>query len=143
MQERATEFYQKAEGDFLEQSELGLNFLCWWSYRKQMIPHIQYKGKTIVLWLIYWQQPDIFLCLRNGIRYKTVVDDARENEILECRCWQWLLFVSRTRCIMRLLPYNTLKRSTIEGSFSGRNLNIVLIVLLCNKINYFRPIFTT
>jgi hypothetical protein len=28
MQERATEFYQKAEGDFLEQSELGLNFLC-------------------------------------------------------------------------------------------------------------------
>jgi hypothetical protein len=57
----------KGEGDFLEQSELGFGIFFADHTDKQMIPHIQYKGKTIVLWRIYWQQPDTSLFLRNGI----------------------------------------------------------------------------
>jgi hypothetical protein len=39
----------KGEGDFLEQSELGFGiFFADGHTDKQMIPHIQYKGKTIV-----------------------------------------------------------------------------------------------
>jgi hypothetical protein len=50
---RTTEFLLRPKGWFLKQSELGLNFLCWWHTEKQMIPHIQYKDKTIVLcWFI-------------------------------------------------------------------------------------------
>jgi hypothetical protein len=43
-----------------------------------MIPHIQYNGKTIVLWLIYATAGHIPF-LRNGVRYKTFADYAREN----------------------------------------------------------------
>ncbi|TWI01278.1 glyoxylase-like metal-dependent hydrolase (beta-lactamase superfamily II) [Flavobacterium tiangeerense] len=42
-------FIQRPEGDFLEKSELGFGiFFVDGHTEKQMIPHIQYKGKTIV-----------------------------------------------------------------------------------------------
>ena len=42
-------FIQRSEGDFLEKSELGFGiFFVDGHTEKQMIPHIQYKGKTIV-----------------------------------------------------------------------------------------------
>ena len=42
-------FIQRHEGDFLEKSELGFGiFFVDGHTEKQMIPHIQYKGKTIV-----------------------------------------------------------------------------------------------
>ncbi|MEZ7498314.1 MBL fold metallo-hydrolase [Flavobacterium sp. Arc3] len=42
-------FIKKPEGDFLEKSELGFGiFFADGHTEKQMIPHIQYKGKTIV-----------------------------------------------------------------------------------------------
>lgn len=42
-------FIQRPEGDFLEQSELGFGiFFADGHTEKQMIPHIKYKGKTIV-----------------------------------------------------------------------------------------------
>ena len=42
-------FIKRPEGDFLEQSELGFGiFFADGHTEKQMIPHIQYKGKTIV-----------------------------------------------------------------------------------------------
>jgi hypothetical protein len=47
-------FIKRPEGDYLEQSELGFGiFFADGHTDKQMIPHIQYNGKTIVLWLIY------------------------------------------------------------------------------------------
>jgi predicted metal-dependent peptidase len=53
MQESGQQFYQRPEGDYLEQSELGFGiFFADGHTDKQMIPHIQYNGKTIVLWLI-------------------------------------------------------------------------------------------
>jgi hypothetical protein len=62
----------------------------------------------------------------------------------ECCSRQWLLFVPRAWCTTKLLLYNILKRNTIEGGLqSGGNLKIVLIVLLYNKMGYFRPIITT
>jgi hypothetical protein len=54
MQERQLNFIKRPEGDYLEQSELGFGiFFADGHTDKQMIPHIQYNGKTIVLWLIY------------------------------------------------------------------------------------------
>jgi hypothetical protein len=42
-------FIQRPEGDFLEKSELGFGiFFADGHTEKQMIPHIQYKDKTIV-----------------------------------------------------------------------------------------------
>ncbi|WP_339919191.1 MBL fold metallo-hydrolase [uncultured Flavobacterium sp.] len=42
-------FIKRPEGDFLEESELGFGiFFADGHTEKQMIPHIQYKGKTIV-----------------------------------------------------------------------------------------------
>jgi hypothetical protein len=52
MQERQLNFIKRPEGDYLEQSELDSEFFADGHTDKQMIPHIQYNGKTI-LWLIY------------------------------------------------------------------------------------------
>jgi hypothetical protein len=54
MQESGQLNFIKGQGDYLEQSELGFGiFFADGHTDKQMIPHIQYNGKTIVLWLIY------------------------------------------------------------------------------------------
>jgi glyoxylase-like metal-dependent hydrolase (beta-lactamase superfamily II) len=43
------QFIKRPEGDFLPESELGFGvFFADGHTEKQMIPHIQYKGKTIV-----------------------------------------------------------------------------------------------
>jgi hypothetical protein len=83
-----------------------------------MIPHIQYKGKTIVLWRIYGNNRTYPYSVRNGIWYKTVVDDAG-------RLNSWLQPTMITICswntmrTTRSLPCNIAKRSAIEGRFKA------------------------
>jgi hypothetical protein len=59
-------FIKRAEGDFW-----GIRIRVWIFFadhhtEKQMIPHIQYKGKTIVFMADLLRQPDTFQLLRNG-----------------------------------------------------------------------------
>jgi hypothetical protein len=73
-------FIQRPEGDFIEKSELFGIFFADGHTEKQMIPHIYYKDKTIVFALIYW--PQLTYSCSVIIRYKTIIDNARENKIL-------------------------------------------------------------
>jgi hypothetical protein len=75
-----------------------------------------------------------------GVRYKTFADYARETKFWMLQQYYYLFLEHDAH---KLLLYNILKRNTIEGGLQSGNLKIVLIVLLYNKMGYFRPIITT
>jgi hypothetical protein len=68
-----------------------------------MIPHIQYKARRLFLWRIYCNRTS--LSVRNGIWYKTVVDDAGETKFLTA-AETMITICSWTRCTQRSLPCN-------------------------------------
>ena len=78
-------FIKRPEGDFLEESELGFGiFFADGHTEKQMIPHIQYKGKTIVFMadLLAMPEKTKFLNAAADNDYYLFLEHDAHNEII-------------------------------------------------------------